>query len=86
MIDCSSGGNDPKDPVCRAVSSTVVISPENKLLLPCYHFKKDEDAVPIENNLYDIYRFSPAVRRGTTLSDGEIIDFVRAQIYALSKL
>ncbi|HEY5010782.1 MAG TPA: BTAD domain-containing putative transcriptional regulator, partial [Acidimicrobiales bacterium] len=30
--------------------------------------------------------FSPAVRRGTTLSDGEIIDFVRAQIYALSKL
>ena len=30
--------------------------------------------------------FASAVRRGTTLSDGEIIDFVRAQIYALSKL
>jgi hypothetical protein len=30
--------------------------------------------------------FAAAVRRGTTLSDGEIIDFVRAQIYTLSKL
>jgi predicted ATPase/DNA-binding SARP family transcriptional activator len=30
--------------------------------------------------------FASAVRRGTTLSDGEIIDFVRAQIYALAKL
>jgi hypothetical protein len=29
--------------------------------------------------------FASAVRRGTTFSDGEIIDFVRAQIYALSK-
>jgi len=28
--------------------------------------------------------FASAVRRGTTLSDGEIIDFVRAQIRALS--
>jgi MoaA/NifB/PqqE/SkfB family radical SAM enzyme len=40
----SSGGNDPDDPVCRAVTSTVVISPENQLLLPCYHFK--HEAVP----------------------------------------
>src|SRR5580658_10214807 len=30
----SSGGNKKEDPVCRAVTSTVVISPENKLLLP----------------------------------------------------
>jgi MoaA/NifB/PqqE/SkfB family radical SAM enzyme len=57
----ASGGNDPSDPVCRAVSSTVVISPENKLLLPCYHFKND--ALPIENKLYDLYKFSPAVRQ-----------------------
>jgi MoaA/NifB/PqqE/SkfB family radical SAM enzyme len=57
----TSGGNDPSDPVCRAVSSTVVISPENKLLLPCYHFKND--AIPIENKLYDLYKFSPAVRQ-----------------------
>lgn len=57
----ASGGNDPDDPVCRAVTSTVVISPENQLLLPCYHFKND--AIPIENKLYDLYKFSPAVRR-----------------------
>lgn len=57
----TSGGNDPSDPVCRAVSSTVVISPENKLLLPCYHFKND--AIPIENKLYDLYKFSPVVRQ-----------------------
>jgi MoaA/NifB/PqqE/SkfB family radical SAM enzyme len=54
------GGNDPADPVCRAVSSTVVISPENKLLLPCYHFKKD--SVPINNNLYELYKKSPIVQ------------------------
>jgi len=30
--------------------------------------------------------FASAVRRGTTLSDGEIIDFVRGQIQALSQL
>jgi hypothetical protein len=29
--------------------------------------------------------FASAVRRGTTLSDGEIIDFVRTQIHALSQ-
>jgi MoaA/NifB/PqqE/SkfB family radical SAM enzyme len=56
----SSGGNDPEDPVCRAVSSTVVISPENQLWLPCYHFRKQ--ALPIENNLYDLYTNHPTVK------------------------
>src|SRR5690606_21311320 len=32
------GGNDPDDPVCRAVSTCVVISPFNELVLPCYHY------------------------------------------------
>jgi MoaA/NifB/PqqE/SkfB family radical SAM enzyme len=31
------GGNNTSKPVCRAGSSTIVISPENKLVLPCYH-------------------------------------------------
>jgi MoaA/NifB/PqqE/SkfB family radical SAM enzyme len=31
------GGNDPHTPMCRAVTSTVVISPDNCLVLPCYH-------------------------------------------------
>jgi hypothetical protein len=30
--------------------------------------------------------FASAVRRGTTLSDGEIIDIARAQIYTISML
>ncbi|HEY2515442.1 MAG TPA: radical SAM protein [Polyangiaceae bacterium] len=49
----TGGGNHVSDPVCRAVSSTVVISPENKLLLPCYHFK--DKSLPIENDLYGLY-------------------------------
>ncbi len=31
------GGNLPDNPRCRAVSATVVISPDGKMLLPCYH-------------------------------------------------
>jgi MoaA/NifB/PqqE/SkfB family radical SAM enzyme len=54
-----SGGNHTNDPVCKAVSSTVVISPENQLWLPCYHFK--HEALPIENNLYDLYKHSEVV-------------------------
>lgn len=44
-----NGGNDIQQPVCKAMSSTVVISPENKLILPCYHLGLEE--VPIENDL-----------------------------------
>lgn len=31
------GGNKRKNPRCRAMSSTIVISPDNRLLLPCFH-------------------------------------------------
>ena len=48
------GGNQIENPVCRAGSSTVVISPENKLILPCYHLGLKE--FPIENNLYNLYQ------------------------------
>lgn len=47
------GGNNIENPVCRAASSTIVISPENNLILPCYHLGKHE--LPIENNLSKIY-------------------------------
>lgn len=30
------GGNQMENPICRAASTTIVISPENKLVLPCY--------------------------------------------------
>ena len=31
------GGNDTQDPRCRAVDAALVISPDDHLLLPCYH-------------------------------------------------
>jgi len=47
------GGNHIDNPVCKAASSTIVISPENKLMLPCYHLGIEE--IPIENNLLGLY-------------------------------
>ncbi len=61
----ASGGNDPDAPVCRAVTSTVVISPENELWLPCYHFRKE--GIPIDDRLYDLYRRAPAVQTAKRL-------------------
>lgn len=45
------GGNDPADPVCRAVSTSVVISPFNELVLPCYHMGLEH--LPIDGRLYE---------------------------------
>jgi MoaA/NifB/PqqE/SkfB family radical SAM enzyme len=47
------GGNHISKPVCKAASSTIVISPENKLLLPCYHLGIEE--IAIDGALYDVY-------------------------------
>lgn len=47
------GGNKVHDPVCKAGSSTIVISPENKLVLPCYHLGLKE--FDIDNNLAELY-------------------------------
>ncbi len=54
------GGNHTGKPVCRAASTTIVISPENKLVLPCYHL--GIEAIPIEDNLYELYQ-TPNVQR-----------------------
>lgn len=48
------GGNKIEDPICKAASSTIVISPENKLVMPCYHLGLKE--LPIEDKLYELYR------------------------------
>ncbi len=48
------GGNHVDNPICRAGSTTLVISPENKLVLPCYHL--GIESLPIENNLYELYQ------------------------------
>jgi len=33
------GGNRTRDPICRAATSTIVITPDDKLTLPCYHHR-----------------------------------------------
>ncbi|MEM8600542.1 MAG: radical SAM protein [Bacteroidota bacterium] len=47
------GGNDPAAPVCKAVSTCVVISPFNELVLPCYHAGMEK--LPIKGQLYDLW-------------------------------
>jgi len=32
-----NGGNQTDKPLCKAVSRVIVISPENEIILPCYH-------------------------------------------------
>ncbi|MBR9976765.1 MAG: radical SAM protein [Bacteroidetes bacterium] len=48
------GGNNREQPLCKAVSRVIVISPGNEVLLPCYnlHFEK----LPIGDNLQRVWR------------------------------
>ncbi len=48
------GGNHISDPVCLAGSTTIVISPKNELVLPCYHL--GIKTFPIKNNLFELYQ------------------------------
>ncbi len=48
------GGNHVDKPVCRAGSTTIVISPHDELVLPCYHLGLEK--YPIRGNLYELYR------------------------------
>jgi MoaA/NifB/PqqE/SkfB family radical SAM enzyme len=53
-----AGGNQINKPRCRAISSTIVISPDDHLLLPCYHMH--DERIPIEHhngesNLVDLW-------------------------------
>jgi MoaA/NifB/PqqE/SkfB family radical SAM enzyme len=47
-------GNRRTHPRCRAVSSTIVISPDNQVLLPCFHQSNKE--IPISSELTDIMK------------------------------
>ena len=47
------GGNHINNPVCKAGSSTIVISPHNELISPCYHLNKEQ--FKINNDLGDVY-------------------------------
>ena len=47
-----NGGNPRLKPRCRAISSSVVISPQNDLLLPCFHHQKL--TIPIRSTIKQI--------------------------------
>lgn len=47
------GGNHVADPICKAGSSTIVISPDNELVLPCYHL--GIKSFPINDQLYKLF-------------------------------
>jgi MoaA/NifB/PqqE/SkfB family radical SAM enzyme len=49
-----NGGNHVDDPVCKAASSSLVISPKNELVLPCYHLGKKD--YPINGDLINLYK------------------------------
>ena len=48
------GGNHIEKAVCLAASTTIVISPENKLVLPCYHLGLDE--ISLKGDLYEVFQ------------------------------
>jgi hypothetical protein len=53
------GGNQVSKPRCRAISSVVVVSPDDHLLLPCYHMHDERLKIKHENgrsNLDEIWR------------------------------
>ncbi|MGM0442865.1 MAG: radical SAM protein [Fibrobacterota bacterium] len=50
----SRGGNHTNAPRCYAVQSTIVISPDNQLILPCYH--NSSATLPISNNLAELLK------------------------------
>ena len=54
------GGNQTSNPVCRAASSTVVIGPDDQLILPCYHLGLE--TLPIQGQLFDLWH-SEKVRK-----------------------
>ena len=48
------GGNSVRRPRCRAMSRNVVISPDNYLLLPCFHYRTEK--IKIDGDLEEILR------------------------------
>ncbi|MFN8353572.1 MAG: radical SAM protein [Spirosomataceae bacterium] len=54
------GGNHVSKPVCKAASTTLVISPDNQLVVPCYHL--GSQSFPIENQLFELYRSAEVQR------------------------
>lgn len=56
-----AGGNNTRAPRCKAVDAVIAISPNDELLLPCYHFA--QTGIPINGRLYDLYKSSEIVHQ-----------------------
>ncbi len=54
-----AGGNDIHKPRCKAVDAVIAISPNDELLLPCYHFA--QAGIAIKGRLEELYRQSETV-------------------------
>ncbi|MCX8011223.1 MAG: radical SAM protein, partial [Ignavibacteria bacterium] len=48
------GGNDIQNPKCKAVSRVIVITPENEIILPCYHLGIKK--IKIDRTLREIWQ------------------------------
>ncbi|MBB6463384.1 radical SAM protein [Flammeovirga kamogawensis] len=48
------GGNHIENPICKAASTSIVISPKNSLILPCYHLGDQE--FDINGELASLYQ------------------------------
>ncbi|HEX2959280.1 MAG TPA: radical SAM protein [Chitinispirillaceae bacterium] len=65
----SLGGNHVREPHCKAVETVVVILPDNKLALPCYHHRSH--CIPIDGKLDKLLvsdMWSEALKRQGTYS------------------
>lgn len=49
-----NGGNNVENPTCKAIESTIIILPDDKLALPCYH--RFRVKLPINGNLENLRR------------------------------
>lgn len=83
------GGNNIYNPICKAVSSSVVISPDNYILLPCYHHYIQK--IKINNDLLEIYSSEKVQRikkkEGTYAfcRDCTIYCYMRGSLYRVLK-
>ena len=63
------GGNHISNPICKAASTTLVISPDNELILPCYHL--GEKSFPIEGDLEGLYHSTEV--QDLVLKEGRLV-------------
>ena len=61
------GGNHIRKPLCRAVESTIVILPQNRIALPCFHHRSRTP--DIGENLHDL--LNAEERKGALAKQGK---------------